>query len=243
MNQTVGILAYGSLIWDHGQMNIDLKSDRRQVWTPFNVEFARVSGLKKKGIFGSRGGAPTLVPVPIGHGKQVKAKILLHNTSIEKATEELFLREGGDPKPNYEINYKYDCIKNVSQEIKIHKNRRIFINCLLNFEELECVLFAQLGTNIEGICSNIQKLTPEHLACLAIVSVKNACAKEDGITYLDKARQAGIETCLSRDYAKMILEMTDTESECLIDAVKRVKCRPEYYAKAEEKLMSIRDNL
>ena len=252
MKKTVGILAYGSLIWEPGDLDIDLDSDPRQVWTPFNVEFARESGRKRNdGSFGPRGGAPTLVPVPIDHGKQVKAQILLHNSSKEQAVKELFIREGGDwelrkslnPKSPYGIDCKYDCTRNVSQEIKIHEGKKILINCLLNFDEPKYILFAQLSTNIKKIGSKIQKLTPEHLACLAIISVKNACANKDGISYLHEARRVGIETCLSRDYAKKILEITDTESGCLVEARDRVKDKHKYYAKAKEKLKLIRDNL
>jgi len=66
----IGILAYGSLITHPGQeISSVLDHVIPDVMTPFPVEYARKSG--------TRAGAPTLVPVPIGCGTPVKAVVLV----------------------------------------------------------------------------------------------------------------------------------------------------------------------
>lgn len=80
----VGILAYGSLIFDPGkeiiEATVEVKCD---VVTPFNVEFARSSK--------TRGGAPTLVPVE--EGQPVAAKLFLLNVDECEAANRLYRRE------------------------------------------------------------------------------------------------------------------------------------------------------
>jgi len=88
----IGILAYGSLITHPGQ-EIESVLDHviPDVMTPFPVEYARKSG--------TRDGAPTLVPVPIGGGTPVKAVVLVLKkytrkkkvSSTKKATWKLFM--------------------------------------------------------------------------------------------------------------------------------------------------------
>ncbi|MBC6491720.1 hypothetical protein BC349_11720 [Flavihumibacter stibioxidans] len=56
---TIGILAYGSLIEDPGQMISDLIIKKISTVTPFPVEYARISS--------PRDGAPTLIPFEAGN--------------------------------------------------------------------------------------------------------------------------------------------------------------------------------
>src|SRR3974390_1615316 len=83
--EDLGILAFGSLIDDPGdEIEAALVGRKRNVLTPFGVEFARQS-MK-------RGGAPTLVPVQRG-GSPVRAQILLVNVSEQEAKDRLWRRE------------------------------------------------------------------------------------------------------------------------------------------------------
>jgi hypothetical protein len=87
-NRTVGILAYGSLIDDPGSEIAEAtdRTEDEQVMTPFKVEFARSSA--------SRGGAPTLIPVPAG-GREIPAKIFVmkNNVTEQDAIDRLWRRE------------------------------------------------------------------------------------------------------------------------------------------------------
>ena len=87
MVNSVGILAYGSLIDDPGcEIKAVISCKLKGVQTPFNVEFARRSS--------TRGGAPTLVPVEEG-GAPVKAVILVleEQVSVDQAKDMLHRRE------------------------------------------------------------------------------------------------------------------------------------------------------
>ena len=84
----IGILAYGSLIADPGWEIRD--QTQRMIWsimTPFPVEYARRSL--------TRGGSPTLVPVPEGKGIPVQAAVyvLRDGVSLQHAKDILFRRE------------------------------------------------------------------------------------------------------------------------------------------------------
>ena len=81
MKETVGILAYGSLIDNPGD-EIAAATVRtiEEVETPFSVELARSSD--------GRGGAPTLVPVDKG-GARVRAQIFVLDVSEEEAVNRL----------------------------------------------------------------------------------------------------------------------------------------------------------
>ena len=83
MADTVGILAYGSLIGDPGP-EIEPHIIRRiSCRTPFNVEFARASR--------TRTGGPSLVPYD--DGSQVAAQILVVDLPLKEATDRLYRRE------------------------------------------------------------------------------------------------------------------------------------------------------
>lgn len=212
---TVGILGYGSIINNPKEEIKNVTVDCKHVCTPFNVEFARVSGVKKNR---RRGGAPTLVPVPGRFGKKVKGKIFEVKLCKEKAAYLLYCREGG--KENKVQIYREYNLGNLS--IEQYEDNDIRIINITDFEGFDDVVFVQLGTNIEKIHAKINLLTAKHLACLAIISVKHACPSYDGITYLMDAESSGIETDLSLEYKKEILRMTGNSS-CLSEALSRVK--------------------
>ena len=85
MDESIGILAFGSLIDDPGaEIEAALVGRKLNIQTPFGVEFARSSNR--------RGGAPTLVPLEQG-GAAVAAQILLLNVPEREAADRLWRRE------------------------------------------------------------------------------------------------------------------------------------------------------
>ncbi|SFH55910.1 hypothetical protein SAMN05216299_12224 [Nitrosospira sp. Nsp14] len=185
--QSVGILAYGSLIPDPGN-EIAAATIRiiENIETPFCVEFARSSG--------SRGGAPTLVPVSTG-GSRVSGQIIVVKASIEEATDMLYRREihrigsGRCYKPPPEGAQDRVRVKVIDGP----------------FEDVATVLYTDIDTNIAD-------LTAERLAYLAITSVHDAEIGKDGISYLMAAQGHGIRTPLSDPYADEILRQTGATS-------------------------------
>src|SRR5262249_52313710 len=85
MSANIGILAVGSLI-DHPGKEIKevVIGRRKNVLTPFGIEFARSSG--------GRSGTPTLVPLVQG-GNPVLGCILLLNATEQDAKDRLWRRE------------------------------------------------------------------------------------------------------------------------------------------------------
>lgn len=140
----IGILAFGSLIdepgWEIAEAIVDRKSGVR---TPFSVEFARKS-IK-------RGGAPTLVPLPMG-GSPVLAQILILNIAEQEAKDRLWRRE----------------INKVGQGGHYQHSANPGLNTLVieRHEHLEGVA---LGLSAR-FSPTISPLTAEHLAELAIES-------------------------------------------------------------------------
>ena len=90
MADTIGILAYGSLIGDPGPEIEPHITRRIACRTPFKVEFARTSRTRK--------GGPTLVPYE--KGSPVAAQILVVNVSLKEATDWLYRRETRKNDPN-----------------------------------------------------------------------------------------------------------------------------------------------
>ncbi len=82
---SVGILAYGSLIADPGVEIEPLIGGRIDTLTPFPVEYARFSA--------TRGGGPTAVPH--SSGKRVKAQVLIlvDGVALTEARNLLWRRE------------------------------------------------------------------------------------------------------------------------------------------------------
>ena len=194
MKQTVGILAYGSLINDPGREIKEVRVRKiKGVMTPFPVEFARSSS--------TRGGAPTLVPYV--EGGHVRAQVFVVNTSVTEATHRLYRREtdkvGSDRRYKHSNNPRPD---------------KVIVEKLENKFGLDVVLYTRIDATID-------KPTAVILAQYAIDSVAEAKPGKDGISYLKNAMDAGIETPLTAGYAEEILRRTDTLN--LADALKKVK--------------------
>jgi len=195
----IGILAYGSLIWDP-RCEIEDAILRIQcgVLTPFHVEFARSSS--------TRGGAPTLVPV-VKDGAHVEAVILIlkEQVSLEEAKNMLWRRETDQVCSGK----SYEHCSNPGSDT-------VCIKELNHFNNIETVIYTSLEPDIAN-------RTPRELAELAIASVCSTKKEKDrdGITYLIKAKHYGIETPKMKKYEEEIKSLTGTES--LEDALSAVK--------------------
>lgn len=180
----LGILAYGSLLDWVGKEIEPLIINRIDVTTPFNVEFARSSS--------KRSGAPTLIPVEQG-GTKIRAKILglREGTTEDHAKNILWRRE----------TYQIGKTKKTYKEPKDPGKNDVVIRQIENSQGMDKVFYTKIGANIEP-------LTPEKLAHLAIESYnsKTASLGLDGITYLFNAKMRGIQTPLMPAYEKEILK-------------------------------------
>lgn len=193
--KTVGILAFGSLICDPRCEIKKYRTDtKKNVVTPFKVEFARQSGLRSTN---GRAGAPTLVPVEDG-GRKVKSQVFVMNLPEREAKNVLYRRETDNV-----------CTGEIYDE---SKPGDVQISPLYEFEDLDIVLYSDIKVTIEK-----HNRTPEKLAEYAIKSVEKAKPFHDGISYLIAAKECGIVTELSEEYEKEILRQT--ECECLIQAL------------------------
>jgi len=198
MVNSVGILAYGSLIDDPGcEIKAVISCKLERVQTPFSVEFARSSS--------TRGGAPTLVPAEEG-GAPVKAVILVpgEQVSVDQAKDMLYRREihqvcGKQP---YNPCNPSLCIREIRQ-----------------FQDIGIVLYASFRPNISK-----DELTPSSLAYKAIKSVGKAKKGQDGISYLITTKSNGIRTPLAQEYEKEIKRQTKTES--LEGALEKLQSSP-----------------
>jgi hypothetical protein len=187
MTESIGILAYGSLISDPGTeiatATIRVFAD---IETPFSVEYARSSN--------SRGGAPTLIPVQSG-GSKVRGQIIVVDASVDEATHMLYRREidgvgsGKLYKPPVENAIGRVRVKTIDGPL----------------ENIATVLYTDID-------SNITDLTAERLASLAIQSVPKAKPGKDGISYLIDTRGHGIRTPLSDAYAAEVLRQSGASS-------------------------------
>jgi hypothetical protein len=184
MADTVGILAYGSLIGDPGPEIEPHITRRISCHTPFKVEFARASR--------TRNGGPTLVPYDAG--AQVAAQILVVDLPLKEAMNRLYRRE--TRKIGTDTSYVPP---------KVITQNTVVIETISPFEGIEVVLYTRIGANIEG-------LTATRLAELAVESARVRQDGSDGISYLMNAKKCGIQTPLSPDYEKEILRLTDKAS-------------------------------
>lgn len=176
---TIGILAYGSLIDDPGDELSPLIVDVvRGVQTPFNVEFARKSR--------TRGNAPTLIPVR-DIGGHVQAAILVVDAPLDIARDMLWRRETRCD----DVTKKY-----VAPDPG--RLNAVRVEKLDDFADMDVVLYTSIGANIDP-------LTAEGIADLAIASVSKAELGMDGISYLIAAKRNGIITELSAEYEARIL--------------------------------------
>lgn len=178
----IGILAYGSLIDEPGEEIAGaIIRTMPNILTPFSVEFARQSN--------SRGGAPTLVPVPNGGGA-VQGHVFVVDLTEGEAANRLWRRE----------------VRKVGTDRayvppKVVGPNTVVVKRLENFAGINVVLYTEIAANIEP-------LTAETLATLAIESVNKATPGLDGISYLIAAKANGIETKLSADYEAEILRQS-----------------------------------
>ena len=191
MDNNIAILAYGSLIDDPGiELKPLIKEIIYNVKTPFKVEFARSSK--------TRYGAPTLVP-----NKNIGLKV---NGALLVLSEEVDLKIAKNLLWRRETRNEYTDKIYKEPENKIYKNK-VIIKTLNNFYNFKNVIYTHIS-------ANIQKLTPIHLAQLAIKSVKSPAGlkKKDGINYLISVKRYGIKTQLMEEYEKAILKLTNAST-------------------------------
>jgi hypothetical protein len=181
----VGLLAYGSLLWDQGpelEDVLDLNMRIRGVETPFNVEFARSSR--------TRGRGPTLVPVTAG-GAPVLGAIFpfRERLSVNEAQTLIWQRETGHSTSGY------DAEKGANHPDKVFVDPHEALHA-----EFDIVLAVRIAPNIEP-------LTGDELAARAIASARSEFGQDrrDGISYLLGAKNVGIETPLRPEYESAIL--------------------------------------
>ncbi|MEX2123891.1 MAG: hypothetical protein WD795_08345 [Woeseia sp.] len=180
MAKPVGILAYGSLIDDPGaEIRAATVETKRDITTPFNVEFARSSGR--------RGGAPTLVPLE-GYGAPVQNCLFVVDVDEDEATHRLYRRE---------INYEAGRKRYSYPDPETAGDSAVLVKRLVDFAGVNVVLYASIPDTIGNVSA-------AELAARAIASVKESDEGRDGITYLMNAKAQGIRTAMSGAYEKEI---------------------------------------
>ena len=192
----IGILAYGSLITHPGQ-EIESVLDHviPDVMTPFPVEYARKSG--------TRAGAPTLVPVPIGCGTPVKAVVLVLKkyTRKNKAQNFLYRRELHQER---DLKVIYD------DQAQRQKRDALVIETMKNQFGLSVIYYTALKPNFTEILDAKRTLEEkaELLARAAIDSVTQETYRKgmDGIQYLADNIDAGVRTALNVTYCQVLLD-------------------------------------
>jgi hypothetical protein len=188
LSQGRGILAYGSLIDEPGEeiAKATVPIMESDIITPVPIEFARTSGSRK--------GAPTLVPVQTG-GAKARARIFVLRDDVTEtqAQDWIWRRETRKKTGSY------------TRPQSPGKND-VVVERVDDFHGVANVYYTQIAVNID-------ELTPENLARLAIQSAK--AVKEgklqkglDGISYLINAKGHGIVTALSGEYEAEVLRQT-----------------------------------
>lgn len=185
---SIGILAYGSLIDEPGiEISAScLKVLNDEIYTPFNVEYARSSRTRR--------GAPTLVPIE-GEGKPVKAAIILVNASVSEATDMLWRRETGRVGKT-DLTYTRPSSPGVND---------VIVESHGNFHGVTVVLYTRIGINIIA-------RDAKSLAELAIASARALSDGRDGISYLMAAKRNGIRTSLTDAYENEIKRQAGASS-------------------------------
>ncbi|MSP12371.1 MAG: hypothetical protein EXR62_05370 [Chloroflexi bacterium] len=195
MADNLGILAYGSLIEDPGAELEAHIIKRIPIQTPFPVEYARRSR--------SRGGAPTLVKVPPGHGSSVAAYILVLDGSVTAAAacDMLYRREINKVG---QLDHSYD------EGSQRGKDDAVVIESLA-LGGIPQVLYTVLQLNFAEILNANLSLAEkaEKLAKLArnSVTAETYAEHRDGIRYLADAIRHGIVTPLTEPYKQAILHL------------------------------------
>lgn len=183
--EDIGILAYGSLINDPGSELDSIISHRITHYkTPFKVEYARKSS--------KRGGAPTLVPVREG-GSSVDGTILMIKPGIDdKTVKDMLYRR--------ELNIVGDDEKEYPDRKKRTNDRQMLIHIIEDVKNARKIMYAEFAPNIK-------RLTPSHLAKLAIKSFENLEGTDlNGVKYLENNIEKGIVTPLTEKYKQAIFK-------------------------------------
>lgn len=181
----IGILAYGSLIYEPGREIDPHITERIPCKTPFNVEYGRVSK--------TRDNAPTLIPMK--EGGPVDAMILVLDSSVtqEEAASLLWRRETrmiGTDLP-------YVRPKKITQDtVTVEKVENLF--------GVTTVFYTKIDSNL-GVF-----LDAKLLASHAIKSALSQAGADgnDGITYLAANIKNGIHTPMTEAYVAEILAQT-----------------------------------
>lgn len=174
----IGLIAYGSLQWDPGELAdiLDFGTRIEGVQTPFRVEFARSSS--------KRGGGPTLIPVETGGAVSAAPVIAFREAmSIQHAETLVWKRETGRTDGHYEAH-------------RNHGPNKVYVDAYeVLYAGFDVVLAVRIGSNIED-------LSASNLANLAIRSaqIEHGERRADGISYLIDAKRCGIETPLQPAY-------------------------------------------
>jgi hypothetical protein len=188
----LGLLAYGSLLWDRGpelEDVLDLDSPINGVETTFNVEFARSTT--------SRGGGPTLVPVATGGSPVVGAIFPFREwLPVHEAQTLVWRREVR------RSSGRYDAQRNADHPDKVFVDAHEALH-----DEFDVVLVVRIPPNIEP-------LNGDELAAKAVLSARTEFGmdRKDGISYLIGAKDFGIDTPLRSDYESAILRKLDVTS-------------------------------
>lgn len=195
---SVGILAFGSLVDAPGDEIASLVGRRIDgVWTPFGVEYARTSR--------TRGGAPTLVPLPDGGAPVVATVLVLHEgVALETARDVVYRREA----------------QKIGESITYAASGRHWVDVLHGFAGLDVVVYTALPPNIAP-------LTAARLAELAVASARTTVAhvRRDGISYLIDQQARGVITPLTASYEDEILRLSGAAD--LEEAWSRLRAMPE----------------
>jgi hypothetical protein len=190
----IGILAFGSLIYDAGSELEPRIEMRIRTQTPFPVEYARFSA--------KRGGGPTLVPHESGSPVAAEILVLDDQVTIDEARNMLWRRETG--KAGRET-----CPAGTLPN-------SVLVEQVTDDPCVSTVLY----TNFHP-AGKVANPTAEELAKHAIQSVGAAKEGEDGISYLIKAIGCGIQTPLTAAYREQILLATNAGS--LEEALRKTK--------------------
>ncbi|MDD5368158.1 MAG: hypothetical protein PHQ40_03655 [Anaerolineaceae bacterium] len=181
--EMIGILAYGSLITDPGE-EIQQALDRtlRDIETRFPVEYARTAS--------SRTGAPTLVPVPEGHGSRVRAAVLVLRVgiSLQQAENILYRRE----------------LNRVGDRSLVYRPRTnprpdtLIIDRFMEIAGLDEVIAVRFPVNLPEILDS--HYDDHEKAEILSIRARNSLngetyqTRRDGISYLDANIKSGIIT-------------------------------------------------
>jgi hypothetical protein len=188
----LGLLAYGSLLWDPGpELDdvLDLSSAITGVETRFKVEFARSTR--------TRGGGPTLVPVATGGAPVVGAIFpFRERLPVPEAQTLVWQRE------TRRSTGRYDAQRNADHPDKVFVDAHEAPH-----DEFDVVLVVRIRPNIEP-------LNGDELATRAILSARTefGADRKDGISYLIGAKDSGIETPLQADYEAALLRRLNVTS-------------------------------